>query len=387
MATLAALLVPWPAAAQEERAVLMVGNSEAGTVSFIDGSGFDNLGSVNVIPDLRQRLLEMDPLRRAVYEVVKLQKGGDRFVDDLALSPDGRTLYVSRSNLVDVVALDLTQPGHPLLWRHALPGINADHMGISPDGGRIVVSASSENQAFVIDTRTGALAGRFATGDFPHQNDYSPDGRLIYNTSIGNVLLPRDLNFLKGRKQMTVVDAQSLQVVRSFTLPFGIRPNVVTRDGRLLYTQLSYLNGYAKVDMHTGQVLQQVELPLSDWARQHFPDEDGYPQNSAHHGLAMSGDESKLCLAGTIDNYIAIVSVPAMTTDRILPSGNLPYWATSSADGRHCFVSNSKDGTVSVIEYAGAREVLRVRVGAYPQRSRLGRVPPEVLRLLSSAGG
>jgi DNA-binding beta-propeller fold protein YncE len=367
--------------------VLLVGNSQSGTVTFISDGGFSNLGSVNVIPDLQQRLREMDPFTRLIYEITKAQKGGDRFVDDIAVSPDGKTMYVSRSNLVDVVAVDLASPLHPILWRYKLPGVNADHMGMAPDGKTIAVSASSDGHFYVLDTQTGGLVAKVPTGSFPHQNDYSADGKYIYNTSIGNVTLPYALNALKGSKSMTVVDAKTYQVVRSWSLPYGIRPNVITRDGKLLYTQLSYLNGYAKVDMQTGQVLQQVELPFSDWATSHYPNKDDYPQNSAHHGLAISGDETRLCLAGTIDNYIAIVSVPAMTTERILPSGGKPYWSTTSADGRHCYVSNSDSGDVSVVHYPTAQELVRVKVGTFPQRSRLAKVPAEVLSMLLSTGG
>src|SRR5271165_2899763 len=41
------------------RDVLVVGNSVSGTVSFIDGHTFRNLGSVDVIPDLQERLAEI----------------------------------------------------------------------------------------------------------------------------------------------------------------------------------------------------------------------------------------------------------------------------------------------------------------------------------------
>src|SRR6201999_3609315 len=87
--------------------VLLVGNSQSGSVSFINENGFANLGSFNVIPDLQQRINEMDPIQRIGYEITKGIEGGDRFVDDAALSPDGRKLYVSRGNLDDEGALDL----------------------------------------------------------------------------------------------------------------------------------------------------------------------------------------------------------------------------------------------------------------------------------------
>ena len=45
-------------------------------------------------------------------------EGGDRFVDDATLSPDGRTLYVSRGHLDDVAAFDIAS--------------HADHAALSP---------------------------------------------------------------------------------------------------------------------------------------------------------------------------------------------------------------------------------------------------------------
>src|SRR3954463_15920491 len=107
-ATAAVMSVPGsPAGAAGLRDVLLVGNSQSGSVSFIDGRTYENLGSFDVIGDLQQRIDEMDPIQRAGYETVKQIEGGDRFVDDVQLSPDGRTLYVSRGNLDDAAAYDL----------------------------------------------------------------------------------------------------------------------------------------------------------------------------------------------------------------------------------------------------------------------------------------
>lgn len=365
--------------AQANKKVLVVGNSAGGTLSFVDEASLTTLGHVNAIPDLQERLAEMNVIRRATYEVAKATKGGDRFVDDIAVSLDGKTVYISRSNLSDVIAMDLSAPEHRILWRFPIPGINADHMGFRPDGKHIAVSATSDGNFFVIDTATGKQVAKVPTGSFPHQNDYSPDGKFIYNTSIGIIPLPYAMNALKGKKQMTVVDAKTFKVLRTWTLPYGIRPNVVTRDGKTTYLQMSYLNGYAKVDMATGKVLKQVDMPVSDHAKAHFKNKDDYPLNSAFHGMAVNGDESKLCLAGTIDNYIAVASIPAMTTDRIIPSGAKPYWASTSSDGTRCYASNSESDDLSVVDFATATEVARVKVGQYPQRSRLATVPAAVI--------
>jgi len=360
------------------RDVVLIANSVGGTVSFLDGTTFANLGSINVIPDLAERLAAMNPLERAGYEIVKQQEGGDRFVDDLLPSPDGRVLYISRANLSDVVAFDLVS--HRIIWRFKVDGLHADHMAISPDGQRIVVSATTGQQAQVIDAATGTQVGRFATGTYPHQNDYSPDGTRIYNSSIGITAMPKALEFLKGERKITVVDAKTYKTVRTYTFDHGIRPSVIMPDEKTMYAELSYLNGFVEFDLVAGKITRTVTMPYANGAAALNPDD--YPQNSAHHGLALSGDGSKLCDVGTIDNYVAIVSRPGLTTDRITPVGNQPYWATTSPDGHHCVVSNSKDNTVSVISYDTGLEVTRVPVGTFPQRERTGRVAPEVLATL-----
>jgi YVTN family beta-propeller protein len=67
--------------------------------------------------------------------------------------------------------------------------------------------------------------------------------------------------------------------------------------------------------------------------------------------------------------------------------GNVPYWATTSPDGKTCFVSLSGSDAVSVIDYALGVEVTTVPVGKFPQRSRLGRVPESVIAMLDPTAG
>jgi YVTN family beta-propeller protein len=195
------------------------------------------------------------------------------------------------------------------------------------------------------------------------------------------------MEWAKGTFQLTKVDARTLQVVQTWLFPHGIRPNVVEPDGRTMFTDLSYLNGFARFDLTTGQQVRTYRMPFSAAGAALRPDD--YPQNSAHHGLALSGDGSRVCDAGTIDDYAAIVDAGDGSTvgSVTYPTGSLPYWATSSADGTLCFVSLSKADAVSVIDYATGHEVARVPVGAFPQRERTGAIDPAVLPDLSPAAG
>jgi YVTN family beta-propeller protein len=375
MATLPATTAT--ASAADLRNVLVVGNSQAGTVSFIEENGFTSLGAFNVIPDLQTRLAEMDPVQRAGYEVVKGIEGGDRFVDDATLSPDGRKLYVSRGNLDDVSAFDLATGTQ--LWHTRLDGFHADHAALSPDGTRYVVSATTANEAQVFDTATGHAVGSFTTGTYPHQNDYSADGKYIFNSSIGTVSLPQWMEWAKGTFQLTEVDATTLQVVRTWQFPHGIRPNTIAPDGHTFYADLSYLNGFVKYDLNTDAIVNTVQMPFSTQGASLKPDD--YPKNSAHHGLALSGDGGTLCDVGTIDDYTAIVSTSDLATQGTVtyPVGSLPYWGQTSSNGQYCYVSLSQRNEVSVVDYATAKEVARVPVGAFPQRERVAKLDPAVL--------
>jgi YVTN family beta-propeller protein len=363
-----------PAALRE---VLLVGNAYGGTVSFVDERTFEVLGTLDVIPDLQQRLDEMNLVERAAYEVVRSQNG-DKLVDDMAVSPDGRIMYVSRSNLPDVVAIDLVT--HQQVWRFKLEGYHADHLAISPDGSRIVVSDTTVNEAQVIDARTGREVAEFPTGAYPHANDYSPDGTRLYNSSIGAISLPQWMEWAKGAKRLTVVDPNTFRVTRTYEFAHGVRPAVFTPDNRTMYAQLSYLNGLIEFDLVAGRIVRTVDLPYSEQGRATHPDD--YPGNSAHHGIAMSGDGTKLCVAGTIDDYAAILSRPALTTDSIVPVGDIPYWAQSSFDGRHCYVTLSGDDEMVVLSYATGAVVARVPVGDFPQRERNVKLSAEAIAAL-----
>jgi YVTN family beta-propeller protein len=92
----------------------------------------------------------------------------------------------------------------------------------------------------------------------------------------------------------------------------------------------------------------------------------------------MNADGTKLCVAATMDDYAAVVSRTTLAhrivADRGAESGK-PYWATTSQDGRHCYVSWSGTDQMSVIDYATEQEVAVVAVGNHPQRIREGRLP------------
>lgn len=358
--------------------VMIVGNAVDGTVNFVDVERHLVIGTVDVAKDQWWRML-VDPINTLALGFNVLREGSQRILDDSVLTLDGNTLIVSRGWMGDVVAFDLTRTNTPMLWRFEMDGPRSDHMDISNDGSRIIISDTLENKVVVLDPFTGSKITEFEAGDYAHGNDYSHSGKYIYNGSIGSVLIPYILNDKKGKRQLTIADADTHEIIRTHDFEYGVRPSVFTPDDTIMYTQFSYHRGFSKVDLITGEILDTYLLPESDHGAENFPNYKDYPNNSAHHGLALSADGNKLCVAGTIDDYIAIVDANTKVVDNIIHGPQTPYWAATGPNGNYCYVSNSYGDTLSVIDFASATEVARINVGAFPQRSRAVKVRAGIL--------
>ena len=376
------------------RDVLIVGNNWDGTADIIDVRTYQRVRRVNVIPDKNARLAEiyLDPIRLAAFLFIRhnIGEGHDQFVDDMYASSDGRTLFASRPSFGDVAAIDLGTG--QITWRRRVDGQRADHMAISPDRTRLAVSASTAKLVDVIDTATGNIVGTFPSGDSPHENTYSKDGSKIFHASIGSVYTAMDdpsQDWTKGERVFETVDARTLKVLRRVNMTdklaemgmtgmsSAVRPMALSPDERYAYLQVSFFHGFVEYDLLNDKVTRVAHLPVPEEARK--LSRDRYILDSAHHGIAMSGDGTKLCVAATMSNYAGIVSRETLRY-KVLPLGARTYWATTSADGNYCYVSVAGDDTLSVISYAAETEVARIPVGDHPQRARTAQVAEAVLR-------
>jgi YVTN family beta-propeller protein len=241
-----------------------------------------------------------------------------------------------------------------------------------------------------IDTTTGAIVGTAPSGSSPHENVYSRDGNLVFHASIGRVFTATDdpaLDATKGERWFQIIDAHTFKVLRrldmgrklaEFGLPnmsSAVRPMALSPDERFVYFQVSFFHGFVEYDLQQDKVTRVAHLPVSEEARKLRRDE--YVLDSAHHGIAMNGAGTKLCVAGTMSHYAAIVSRETFRY-RINPLGALTYWATTSADGKYCYVSVAGDNTMSIISYDTEEEIARVPVGFHPQRARTAKVSTEI---------
>ncbi|HEV2075136.1 MAG TPA: hypothetical protein VGR10_02760 [Thermoleophilaceae bacterium] len=154
----------------------------------------------------------------------------------------------------------------------------------------------------------------------------------------------------------------------------AVRPMALSPDEKTAYLQVSFHHGFVVFDLKRGRVLDVVALPIAD----DVPPREQYLLDWAHHGLGINPQGTKLCAAGTMSDYAAIVATDTFSRD-IVSRGSKPYWSTTGPDGEHCWVSYSGDDEVVVLDYGSEREIARIPVGDHPQRIRAGAVRRSLL--------
>jgi YVTN family beta-propeller protein len=379
------------------REAIFVGNNWDGTADGIVNhprKRFARVARLDIVPDLEERMLEIytDPVRLGYFLGIRelVGEGNDQFVDDMFSSNDGRLLVVSRPSLRDVVGIEIASGA--IVWRFVVDGQRSDHMAVSPDGEQVAVSASTGNVVPVLDMETGEEVGRFDSGDSPHENTYSAEGELIYHASIGLVYTPADqpqADTSKGDRWFQIVDADTFEILERIDMgqklaeagypemSSAVRPMALSPNERFVYFQVSFFHGFVEYDFKRDRVRRLAHLPIAEEV-QEMPREQ-YLLDSAHHGIAMNHAGKKLCVAGTMSDYAAIVSRKSFRY-KLIHGGEKPYWATTTNDGRHCLVSWSGTDSISVIDYRRRKEIARVPVGDHPQRVRMGSVRRAWLR-------
>ena len=376
---------PGPGAAPRD--VMFVGNNWDGTATVVDPTHLPADPADDRHHPRPRRADGRDrrrPDKLAFYLAVQaaIGEGNAQYTDDMFTTHDGRLLAVSRPSFADVVGIDLATGA--IVWRFPMEGYRSDHMGVSPDGTRLLVSDSTANKVHELDIRTGAKTGEFASGDSPHENNYTADGERVFHASIGRVYTPTDrpvvrqpYDTLKGERYFQIVRTDDLSIEARWDMgreleeagypgmASAVRPMTLAPDERYVYLQVSFFHGWIEFDTQAadldgattydgeptvGAVTRVVDLPK----RTTEPREQ-YVLDSAHHGMTMNAAGTTLCAAGTMDGYAAIVDRETEAFE-LVDVGEKPYWSTNGPVGDECWVSVSGEDKVVVIDYATARD-------------------------------
>ena len=426
------------------RDVMFVGNNWAGTATVVDANTLEVLKTgVNLIPDKAQELndISLDPVALIFYLVVQQGpgEGHDQYVDDMFTTNDGKYLAVSRPSFADVVWIDIAKAvaGAPaaevIVHEEAMDGHRSDHMAVSPDGRRLLVSDSTKAQVIeysmvneTLPNGTAITLGQrlrtFVSGETPHESNYTADGSRIFHASIGKVYTPGDATFigplnitgvhnlLKGNRWFQIVRNSDFAVTQRWDMgkelneagypgmSAAVRPMAVAPDERYVYFQVSFFHGLVEYDTlapdknglvdytvggikepRFGAVKRVVNLPnrIPEVGR------EKYVNDSAHHGLSIDAAGETLCVAGTMDDYAALVDRATMEytifdTETTGHGYLKPYWTTEGLNNT-CWISLSDSDSVAVIDFETKQELAYLPVGDHPQRVRAGVVPEAVI--------
>jgi len=118
-------------------------------------------------------------------------------------------------------------------------------MALSPDGRFLYVVCQASDEMRVVDLASGTVVSNVPVGHVPRGIALSRDGRQIYVTNAWS-------------DTVSVIDAATLTVVR--TLPTGFEPTgiVCDKSGKTLYVANRLSSDISVVDVNTGQEIKRL---------------------------------------------------------------------------------------------------------------------------------
>jgi DNA-binding beta-propeller fold protein YncE len=221
-----------------------------------------------------------------------------------------------------VIAYDLATDRR--LWIKEFDG-GCDRLALSPDGRILYVPSFEGPHWNVLDGETGEIVAKVVTNSGAHNTIYGPDGTRVY---------------LAGLKSPTLSIADpSKHAVVGGVGPFShvIRPFTINGAQTLCFVNVNDLLGFEVGDIRTGKMLHRVEVSgyTKGPVKRH-----GCPS----HGIALTPDERELWLADGANSAIHIFDARAMPPKQIatVKLRDQPGWITFSLDGKLAFPSTGE---------------------------------------------
>lgn len=241
-------------------------------------------------------------------------------VKGIAASAATGRLYVTTFNRV--AALDVASGNK--IWDRAYEG-GCDRLAISPDGKILYVPSFEGAHWNVVDAGTGDVITKIETKSGSHNTIYSLDGSHVYMAGIRSPFLS-----VADAKTHTIV-----QTVGPFSKP--IRPFTVNGRSTLVFANVNDLLGFEVGDLQTGKMMYRVQIhgynpgPV----KRH-----GCPS----HGIALTPDEKELWVADGANNCLHVFDATVLPPKQLttIPLRDFPGWVSFSVDGQRAYSSTGE---------------------------------------------
>jgi YVTN family beta-propeller protein len=150
------------------------------------GIQIDASGTIYVASDLDRKLLVIDPKSRTITHAIDTE-GTTHWI---GLLPNGSKIYATNKNdgpFVSVIDLKTRK----VVGKIPVPG-GTQGLAISPDGRRVIIMASAEPTALVVDPATDTIVDRVTLKDQKtgaYKAYFSPDGKRLLTMNLGSSVI------------------------------------------------------------------------------------------------------------------------------------------------------------------------------------------------------
>ena len=244
-------------------------------------------------------------------------------VKGVAVSASLGMIYIS--TIKRLAAWDLLT--EKKVWEQTYDGNCCDRMAISPDGKTMYVPTFEGPYWYVVDAKTGNLIKTVQTPQSvgAHNTIWSPDGSKVFMAGLQSNV-------------MSIADPKTHTVVQTVG-PFAnrVRPFTVNGAGTLIYANVNDLLGFQIGDVKTGKVIHTVEVQGYGWARERLAGH-GCPS----HGVALSPDEKEVWVVDGANSSVHVFDNTVMPPKQIktIKVRDQPFWLTWSINGKWVYAAS-----------------------------------------------
>jgi len=248
----------------------------------------------------------------------------------VALSPDGRTLYASDAVSNFVYFIDLAAEELDTIDL----GKSVGQVLLSPNGRRLYVANNFDNSISVIDTTTRGLVATINVIGTPEGMAISADGNTLYAANY-------------SENSVAVIDTATARLTS--TIPVSGSPTAVAvaADGRLWVTSEA-LNSVSVLTVSPTTVVHQIDV------------------GRGPVDIVLSPDGSRAYVANNFDNSVTVINTGSGAVIATVGVGSGPTKLAVAPDGRLVYVVNGFSDSVSVIDTATLTLATTVPVGSLP---------------------
>jgi DNA-binding beta-propeller fold protein YncE len=206
--------------------------------------------------------------------------------------------------------------------------------GLAVLPGRSLVAAvgNLSDSVYLIDAATLQRRAAFPVGHRPYTA--VADSSRLYVSNWGDSTV----------SVIDLSDGPSGRLAVRPTVFVGAHPSALALRGRDLFVALAGSNGVARVDVVSGQVIEQLTVALDP--RAPALKDSRTVVGSDPNALALSPDGRTLYVAMAGNNAVAVVRVGprSMRVAGLIPAGWYPTAVATSRDGRTLYIANGKGG-------------------------------------------